>query len=445
MKSNKPIASVILFLTTACLIITALMTRQSGVSNAASGDGQQLLGWASIAIHLGLPAFGIAAGAFLRAGNKVMGWCALFLVLLCASFSITNIMSFVAAERISISKAREAEAKSKTAREEAALKAVEKRQDTINKMAQDQIAFLRTETKHADGRREKNDARDSGSKFIQDFSKTEIVVAPTAETGPVTVRPDAGAEMIAEITGWNISAIQLGNIVQIAILLIIFESVGWPMGSYLWATGRAPVTEGVLEPVHPPRNLAPTAREQRLLPPPRRDKPPTIRVEPDAGWRALLDDVDYPAAGSIVQGTPRHKDKREHVAPRFLVWLHAHGLAGDITTDNMAALYERFNSIDHRVPWGERIVKSELEALGKRFASKSQANSTTVYSIPIQTPDKVRSLLEKRGVLTANRAVSTPETEPEDEPDTAESAEGAESKLLSFSMFRTKHAGGQVH
>lgn len=441
MKSNKPIAAVIFLLTSICLLITALMTRQSGVSQAASGDGQALIGWASIAIHLGLPAFGIAAGAFMRAGNKAMGWCALVLVFLCASFSITNIMSFVAGERVSISKARDAEAKAKSAREVAALKAAEDRRNTINKMAQDQVAFLRTETKHADGRREKNDARDAGGKFIQEFSKTEITVAPAVDTGPVTVRPDAGAEMIAEITGWNISSIQLGNIVQIAILLIIFESVGWPMGSYLWTTQQRAKRDEPLEAT--PLTPVSERLKPKMLSGPKgggSDKTLTIRAEPSAEWRALLDRVEFPPAGSRHKGALRPRLDPETQALRFTCWLAAYGESGDFHNLELDNVFEEFLTADHREETALRQVKPAMEAIKGKIASKRYVQGQgTTWNIQPPTIERMKTLLEKAKVIesepfTVTQVAALPEVK---------TGESKSSSIIPF--WRSRTAGGGLH
>ena len=421
MKGNKATAGCIFFLTTVCLIITSLMTRQSGVSQGSTAEGQQYLGFASIAIHLGLPVFGIAAGAFFRSHLKILGVGMFVLVLLCAMFSIRNIMNFVAAERISIAKKNDADAKGKAAREASLLKAAEERQKTINKMAQDQLAWTRSTVKEADGRRERKDSMDAGTKFITDFAKTEIAVAPTT-TDPnaaTVVQSEAGAELLAEMTGWKVSAIQLGDVVQIAVMLIIFESFGWTIASYLWGLNPPPAAArvGTLEAPEPPKPLGgPPRGGQKLLPSPSspkngtggKEKALTIRTEPSPEWRALLDEIDYPPPGARYNGPLRPKDKREHAALRLLCWMGAYKESGDYTGDQLKALYEEFAQADHRVGWADRIVKPELEVTGRKIASKRQQNGATLWTIHPPNLDKLRAMLEKARVITVQEAPADP-------------------------------------
>lgn len=419
-----------------CFTITSLMGYLAAVAQSASGG--LVLGAAFIAIHIiGVAIMGSVSGSFARRKRWIGAIATGFIVVGAALLSVKNVTDYVATERTSLMKARQAQAAAQDERTKASLEATKKRQDLQAKLAESQMKWIQ-------GTRGRNqaDMAEQGNNLIKDIGKADVSM-PDLPKQEVIMRTESGNELISKIFGWDRDAIELTQMLYGSIFLIILESFLWPLAAFfkpgaaeaaaLAIAASAPLTPIVESP------------KAKLLAAPKKDKPITVRMDPTPEWRQLLDEIDYPPAGSRHKGPPRSKDRREHVAPRFLVFMQAYSETGEITTDELTSIYEDFNGVDHRVAWGDRIVKSELEGLGRKFVTKNMGKSPTVYSIPIQTPDKVRSLLEKRGVLTANRAVSTPEPEPEDEPDTTESAEGSESKLLSFSMFRTKHAGGQVH
>lgn len=443
LKPSKPLSIGLALAGMTIFFITSMMIRSAGISSGTSGGGQDLLGYGNIAIHItGLVLFGIATGYLFRAKLRIFGVLTGIVVVGTALFSMKNLTDFVAAERMSVAKAREEQSVAQRERQKAVFEAAKKRQDLQAKLAETQLKWIQGTEKRADGRNERRDSMEQGTKLITEFGKSEVAIPDAIKTETI-LRPDSGTELISKATGLDKDSIELFTTLYGTLLLIVMESIIWPLAAFFYPPkGYREATQGVLEPVSPPRSLAPTAREQRLLTAPRpKEKPPTIKVEPDAGWRALLDEVDYPPAGSIVQGTQRPKDKREHVAPRFLTWLHAHGLAGDITTDNLTVLYERFNSIDHRTPWGERIVKNELEGLGKKFATKNTRNSPAVYTIPVQTPEKVRLLLEKKGVLEPRGGGGSPSSQ-DLEPDEPAQIEGdAPSGSKVFALFGRPRTG----
>ena len=444
-KWNKVVGALIFLLTAGCLVISIFMTRQSGISAAATAEGKQLVGWASVIIHLGMPIFGIASGAFKSKGLKGIGRGCTVLVFLCALFSVNNVLSFVAAERTSLARTQSAADKERKERQQAALKAVDERQKTINKMAQDQIAFLRTETKHADGRREKNDARDSGTKFIQEFAKTEIVVPNVQEPAvkeSVTVQAEDGAKMLSEWTGWSVSMLQLGTTLQTVLMLIIFEAFGWTIASYLWfletiAPATATATAMALA-AAPPL----TATKTKLLSGPK-DKVITIRTEPTADWRKLLNKIDFPPPGARHKGDERPRLEPEVQALRFMTWLGSYDERGRRHNTEVEALYYEFLNADHRKETAVRQVKSALESINRgKFASKKAVpGEGTVWNLDPPPIQRMKLLLQKARIIEPEPEAGQSDPEPDTEPE----ADPSESKLLGFPLWRTRQAGGQVH
>lgn len=412
----KLTAAIIFLLTSGCLVITTLMTRQSGVSSAASAEGQLYLGWGSIAIHLGLPVFGIAAGMFLSNKHRMAALGCWVMVVLCALFSINNVMNFVAAERLSITKSRDTENKIKLARENAALKAADDRQKAITKMVQDQVGWVRGTTRNADNRRERKDSIDASSKVIQDFAKAEIptVIAPVEKD--TAVQMGEGVALISEFTGWNISLLQLANIVQIVLMLLLFEVVGWPTASYLWLLGSPVPAPAGLPPPLPEQN----SPEKLALPPPLEPPPIKLRADPAPDWAEMLAKINLPTRRDRA-GELRLKDRREVLAWRFYTWLLANGEASEHPSDKIDALYSEWAAADHRNPWGMRIVKYELRELGKRCVETKLPRTgidgserLTMWTIHPQTPAKLLALLEKNKVVeAAPQAPAAPEPAPE--------------------------------
>ena len=189
MKWNKIVGAMVFLLTAGCLVVSIIMTRQSGVASAATAEGKQLLGWASVIIHLGMPIFGIASGAFTSKGMKGIGKGCLLLVVLCAFFSITNVLNFVAAERTGLARAQARAEKAKDDRLKLASEAKQKHLDTVNDMAKTQLKWYHGTGKEADGRREKKDAAEGASKFILDYAKAEVPMPTMPDVLPRTRSP----------------------------------------------------------------------------------------------------------------------------------------------------------------------------------------------------------------------------------------------------------------
>lgn len=449
---NKVVAIIIFGITTACLVITTLMTKASGVTSAASLEGKEYLGYAAIAVHLGLPTFGIASGIATAKRHKWLAFVSILMVLLCGAYSLRNVTNFVAAERFSIAKQREAEQAIRVAREQAALKAAQDRQQQVANMVKGQLDWMHG-TAQRGGRVERTettkDMAAAGNKLIQDFAKAEIAVPTAPVDTTVTVRPDLGNQMLAEWTGWNLSTLQLSDIMQIVLMLLIIEIVGWPTGAQLWAMAGDPI--GLPQPPPlppaPARNLSPVALDKpaKALAAPSRQTAITVRSEPTLEWRQLLDKVQFPPAGARHKGPLRPRDDAEVAALRFLVWLGAYKESGEFHNSTVDQLYEEFCIADHREPTGTRVVKPAMAALlrGKVASRRQVPGQGTLWTVIPPPIDKLTALLERAGCIPQTpAALAGPARPQETDIDSAPSQEGEVKKPLISAAAPFSHGAG---
>lgn len=445
MRSNKPVAVLIFLLTTGCLVISLMMTRQSGVSSAGSSEGKLLIGWASVLIHSGMPIFGIAGGIAAGWGHKSFARGCTFIVWACALFSFVNVLQFVAAERISLTQAHQAETKAKAAREKAALDAEAKRANEYSKMVQDQLSWNRGTAKDVDGRKSRNDMIDANTKLIQDYGKAPAAAAPTAPEPKqeVTVRAEAGMELLSEWTGYSVSGLQMASILLVVTMLLLFEVFGWKKAAFLWFADRdspLPATPaGILPPDEPAPRLE--RANPKLLAPPKVPKVITVRSAPSAEWRQLLDQVEFPPNGSRHKGPLRPRLDPTIQALRFVCWMGAYDERGDFHNESLDQIYEEFLSADHRELTTLRQVKPEMEAIKGKVASKRYVQgSGTTWHVQPPSLERMKTLLEKAKVIeiaSAREAAKAEPTEPDPEP--------SESKSVTvFPFWKTRQAG-QVH
>ena len=418
LKPSRPLSIGLGVAGVTIFFITSMMIRSAGLNSGSTGQGQELLGWGNIAMHVtGLILFGTATGYLFRAKHRFFGVLTGIVVFGTALMSTKNLVDFGLAERTSLVKARAAQAKAQEERRQAQLSSAKKKQDDYTNMVKEQLRWNQGTAKDVDGRKGRNDMIEANTKLIQDFGKADTASAAVPDIKvdtEVILRPDGGVELLSKATGLDKDFIELISSMYQMIMLIVMEAIIWPLAAFFWPQkGEAlALATAVATTLAPPQALKPiggSSRETKLLPAPKaKSKPVTIRTEPSAAWRQLLDQVDFPPAGARHQGPLRPKDKRSHVALRFVTWLQAYNEVGDYRTDQLDALYEDFYTADHRSPWGVGIVKSELEAFRKRIASKWQGNGTTMWTIERVTPEKMAPLLQKAGLTTVQEAPADP-------------------------------------
>lgn len=443
MRSNKPIAVLIFLLTTGCLIISLLMTRQSGVSSAGSSEGKFLIGWASVLIHAGMPIFGIAGGIAAGWGHKSFARGCTFIVYACALFSFVNVLQFVAAERISLTQAHQAEAKVKADRLAAAAAAEKKRADEYTAMVKEQLRWNQGTAKDVDGRKSRNDMIEANTKLIQDYGKAApVTTAPAPEpTQEVTVRAEAGMELLSEWTGYSVSGLQMASILLVVTMLLLFEVFGWKRAAFLW------FAEDMTQPAlagNIPAAVLSEPPKAKLLSGPKgggSDKVLTIRANPDADWRDMLDKVDFPPSGSRHKGPKRPRLDPDVQALRFVAWLGAYGERGDFHNSELDNVYNEFLGADHREETALRQVKPAMEAIRGKVASKRYINGQgTVWHLQPPTLEKLKTLLERAKVIDPE---GSPDPSGHTEPEVIVEGDEAEKKgVVAFPAFWRKQATG---
>ncbi len=407
------------------LLVTVAMNRAFGVSAASTTEGAQLLSTAAIVIDVaGLVLFGIAAGALLRQGQRAGAALCFTIMLAAGGFSMMSIVSFVASEQKGLEYARKAEEKRKADAEQAQRTAQKEVRDTQARMAEQHMKWLQGTVKEADGRRERKDMLEAAKKVITEVGQQQMASVPKAEVPKeeVKARPDSGTELLATFTGIDYSTVQVLRMVYFGALLLIIKSFAFPLLAYFWSPQEAKVID--LEP-EDPRSAVLTEVKPALAAPrllalgkpadtPKPAFPP--RPEPGSDAKRLLEAIDF--APPYYRGPERDKDARDHVAWRFLAWVTAHGLGGEHNNEKMDSMLDEFAATDHRPAWASRVVKAELQSLGKGFATTKQASvpradggrdRATHWVIVPPTIPKLMALLEKNKVVVAKPTAATKE------------------------------------
>lgn len=427
MKNTRYLAAGFGVAGTFALLVTMMMNRAFGTMSASTAEGARLLSTASIVIDVaGLVLFGLAAGALLRRRKWIGAAICIMVMLGSAGFSMMSIISFVASEQKGLEYARKAEEERKASAEKAQREAQKEVRDTQTKMAEQQLKWLQNTVKEADGRRERKDMVDAAKKLITEIGQQQAATIPKVEVPKeeVKARPDSGTEMLANVTGIDYATVQLSRMLYLAALLLIIKSFSFPLCSYFGSAETSQVID--LEPVDPRKMLidppkallaAPKMGTTALLTAQRVSFPQ--RPDPSSDAKRLLEAIDF--APSFYRGPEREKDSRDHVAWRFLAWVTAHSLGGEHNNEKMDALLEEFAAADHRPAWASRVVKAELQALGKGFATTKQASvarsdggrdRATHWVIVPPTIPKLMSLLEKNKVIAGPKQPAAKEAGP---------------------------------
>ncbi len=392
-----------------CLVITALMTKQAGVAQAATEDGKLLLGWAGVIIHITtLVFFGLTAGALASDGKKTAAFFTYLVVLGGAAFTAWNVMGFVGQERLSLSKARQAQIEALDARKKMVADEHKARLDAQLALVKDSQKFLETQTKEVEGRKSRKDMMEGMRKNIEAVGNTTITTVESTPQQPVIMqRPDGGSELISEVTGLDRHSVALAYMAYLALLLVVVETVGWPAVGYMWRNGgRKPETVQE-QPESPPQLPPPSAIPEAKAPQLANAAPPgkviTLRAEPTPEWRALLDEIDYPKKRLKEL---RRKDKRDHLGLRWMTWIAAYKEGGEqLSVEYVDNLFTDFCNGDFRVSWADRIAKMELVALGPRYVTRTTWSPVT-WTIKPPTIERMRAMLVKAGVIKAPLAIT---------------------------------------
>jgi hypothetical protein len=233
------------------------MNMHVGALMGATAEGRFLLSAGAITIEIvGVCIAGMVAGALLRAdgwAKKAFG--AGFIVAVIASMlvCIQSVTNFVAAERMSVDRAkREQEAEIERRRELAedmakrrqavAEQAAKEVREAQARIAEKQLGFVASQMKDATGREKRIIRKDLGeatAKIISELGKTPATSPAEAEPAKeelraVIVRSENGTELMAEITGLDQRALMFWNIGAIAVLLIVLEAMLFPAATLLW-------------------------------------------------------------------------------------------------------------------------------------------------------------------------------------------------------------------
>lgn len=373
------------------LLITAAMNKSFGVSQAATSEGQQLLGTAAIVIDVaGLVLFGLATGALAARGKKVAAFMTGTVMLLCALFSIASIMGFVASERLSLSKSREDKIKSKQAQEVSRELAAKETRDRQAALAEKHLKWLQGTTRESGGRRERKDMLEAANKTISSLTKPEEAPAKVPEDLTVAMRPDGQAELLSEMTGFSMAGVQISIVAYLSVLLIVIKGFSFPLAAFFWsapkmskvielregegyklASSDGPLAEVSI--IGPPKMIENKGSNNGLDPVPaavsseihptilaRLARPPMPEAIP------ALQGFGYPLAGKPKGELRKVFSSPKGAAQNFVTWLQAYDLVGTYSPDELIQLYKEFARRDHREQTADNFLRDALSRLGKR-------------------------------------------------------------------------------
>jgi hypothetical protein len=224
------------------------------------------------------------------------------------------------------------------------------------------------------------------------------------------MRTQEWATQVSHLIGIDLSTVQAAPTVHLSFMILLFEIVCWPQAAKNCRLGFAKAASlkreaeaPPPEPLEPATILTVEAEPVRkALPAPKGVKDPkaiTIRANPTAQWRALLDKIDFPPAGARHKGPRRKKDQKEHVALRFVAWLGAYHEEGDFSEAALDDLYAEFCAMDHREQWSPRTMRGELEGLGRRVAHRWKGTAGQTWTVVAPPIDKLTTVLERKGVI----------------------------------------------
>lgn len=285
----------------AALVITTRMNQMSGVSQAATEEGQLLMGWAAIVVHVvGVVLCGLVAGAAAKRHYRKLARAMGAIVIFAAVISAMNIMGFMASEVLSVTETREEQIAQRAKDREARREAAAKRLELQAKLAEKQLAWNKDTAGQKDvGRRERKEIRkdmqEASRKIIAEVGNDFSQPQETQQQQTLTV-PDGGAKLISNATFGLVSveSAQTVRLAGITILLLVLEVVLWPTAGYCWggfagAAQPAPVASPPMHFALPPAGQlqlpAPAALAEDTPPPPL--APPTPKITEDADAAAL--------------------------------------------------------------------------------------------------------------------------------------------------------------
>lgn len=414
----------------ACLALTALMNRHAGVSQGATEEGRQLLGAASIVIDVvGIVVMGSIAGNLLAGsgwGKKFMGGMVMVVVIGCAAFSITSIMSFVASEWISVAESRKAVIQAAKDREAAIEKAAKERREAQERLAQSGLGMMQAQVKDAGSKKERKVLGEQFAKgtsaMIAELGKEQQAPAKPAEPPQqqeIALVPDGGAVVANWLLNVPERTWQVSRSAAIAVLLILLKLFAFPLGGYYW--GRKEERSYATIDVTPtivvaalPAAEAPIALAAAPAPlqiaaaKPVEAKPvPAVAAavgpEPAPEWRPLLEQMDFFAPR---KGALREPLERKVLGYHWLTWLYAYGKTGIFSPDQVDRMYEEFCLSGWRESGtGVNVAKGELHAAALKLDKRAiERDKQSRWTITLKSPKRMRELLVKRGLLTQSTA-----------------------------------------
>lgn len=417
----------------ALLVVTAAMNRHAGVSQGATEEGRQLLGAGAIIIDIvGLVIFGSVVGYLYAAGKKVLGTLVLVVVVGCALFSISSIMSFVANEWLSVAESRRTAVQSAKETRAAQIAAQElaakERRELQAKLAAQHLKTLEgTNLGKGAGRQEKRELRKdmntAAADLIAKVGQADPVAAPQAQNLPpaeITLRPDGGSEIMGWMASLPERTVQVTRMAALAILLIVLKAFAFPLGAYFWGRKTAEELRTFDLPSSPPPTepaKLETAKPLALPKPTAVAEPIALRAEPSPEWRALLDQIDFPRKKPL--GALRPRDAREAVGWRWFVWICAFNRTGVFTTDEMTRMYDEFSGADHREQWGVKHAKGELSSAARKFIQVRDSRSPATWTVAAMPLDRLRDRLIKYKVIPPHKPKDVAQAAPS-EPEVAE-------------------------
>lgn len=420
----------------ACLTITALMNRHAGISQAATEQGRDLLGYSSIIVDIvGLVVFGSVAGNLLASGKRAIGYMVLAVTIASGIYSIGSIMTFVATEWLSVAESRKHQIQALHDKEDETRRIREERLKIQAQAGQAALAAMQAQVKDATTRKErtvlsKNFA--AGANQVIEALGKENQVAP-APANPVEekiqLRPDAGAEAVSWITSLPERTYQITRMAMLACLLIAFKMLAFPLGGYYYSQKREAIdlvpVPSIEIPAAPSQQLAtvdvPKVEPQRLLASPTPIPVATPKTPPVPAmakhWRELLDQLDMPRKKPL--GALRPRPKREHLGWRFYAWICANDLSGTYTSEELTKLYDRHTADVHEEQWGINVAKGELRSAARKMIVTRDSKAPTIDTITAMPYERLRERLIKYKVLVPTKAPESTMADHGHEPEKA--------------------------
>lgn len=418
---DRALAVLLLIGGCAALAITVAVNKHFGVQQAATSEGQLLSGSMTVFIDIALVLLGITSGALWRSKDKTrkaVGAFTFFLMIACALASVTSVLGFLGAERLSVTKAREKQEQIAEAKRAAAAAAEKQARDAQIEVAKDNAKWMQTQTQgRGMGRAERKDLRkdvfEGLNKQVEVIGK--VAVAPPAVEKPteIMLRPDGQVELIADMTGINRQTLQLTILAYMSILLIVLKSSFFPLGAYMWGPKDGGLPQSVTDPIRhglPDEAHVTVMAGPALEPPPgqRMLPAPLSRPEPPPEGKAVLARIGFP---KVKPDTERAMtdEERETIGLRLLTWMTAHGIRGEFAHDALWACMQEYFIGAGLVPCAERIAKPALASVnkGRKYYATKTETSPVVWSIRLPDFEELNGLLDRYEFPAAPKASRT--------------------------------------